>query len=123
MYYFFASCKGSQRKEEITDTHSLLSPERIVNIAHRGASGYSPEHTITAYVQGEQMQGDYIEIDLQMTKDKTLIAMHDANIDRTTNGKGLVKNLTIDEISQLDAGSWFNEAYPALAQPDYKHER
>lgn len=91
----------------------------IANISHRGASGYAPEHTLVSYQMGEKMHGDYIEIDLQMTKDGQLIAMHDEKMDRTTNGTGLVKDYTLDQIKQLDAGSWFNETYPLNANPEY----
>lgn len=91
----------------------------IVNVSHRGASGYAPEHTITSYQMGEKMHGDYIEVDLQMTKDGKLIAMHDETVDRTTNGTGLVNGYTLDQIKQLDAGSWFNEKYPQYANPDF----
>lgn len=97
-----------------------LNPNRILNVAHRGASGHAPEHTLPGYKLGEEMKGDYIEIDLQMTKDGTLIAMHDEKVDRTTNGTGSVKDFTLDEIKQLDAGSWFNEKYPDKAKPEYE---
>ncbi|MFC0271081.1 glycerophosphodiester phosphodiesterase [Metabacillus herbersteinensis] len=93
--------------------------KEILNVSHRGASGYAPEHTISSYQMGKKMHGDYIEIDLQMTKDGTLIAMHDEALDRTTNGTGLVKDFTLDQIKQLDAGNWFNEKYPQYANPDY----
>ncbi len=92
----------------------------ILNVAHRGASGYAPEHTITSYKMGEKMHGDYIEVDLQMTKDGELIAMHDETLDRTTNGTGQVKDFTLEEIKQLDAGSWFNEKYPEQAKAEYE---
>lgn len=92
---------------------------KILNIAHRGASGYAPEHTMASYELGQKMKGDYIEIDLQMTKDGVLVAMHDETVDRTTNGKGAVKDKTLAEIKQLDAGSWFNKAYPDKANPSY----
>jgi glycerophosphoryl diester phosphodiesterase len=98
----------------------LLSPDRILNVAHRGASGHAPEHTIVAYHLAKKMKADYIEIDLQMTKDGHLIAMHDETLDRTTNGTGLVKDHTLAEIKRLDAGSWFNEAHPDKAKPAYK---
>ncbi|AMM91838.1 glycerophosphodiester phosphodiesterase [Peribacillus simplex] len=101
-------------------SNSSIYERKIVNIAHRGASGYAPEHTIPAYQLGEQMKGDYIEIDLQMTKDGRLIAMHDEKVDRTTNGTGLVKDLTLAEIKKLDAGTWFNEKYPQLAKKKYE---
>ncbi|MBM7692034.1 glycerophosphoryl diester phosphodiesterase [Peribacillus deserti] len=91
----------------------------IVNVAHRGASGHAPEHTIISYKMGEKMHGDYIEMDLQMTKDGQLIVMHDEKVDRTTDGTGLVRDYTLQQIKQLDAGSWFNEKYPQHADPDY----
>ncbi|MFD1356455.1 glycerophosphodiester phosphodiesterase [Fictibacillus halophilus] len=94
--------------------------KEILNVAHRGASGYAPEHTLIAYKMGEQMHGDYIEVDLQMTKDGELIAMHDETLDRTTNGTGQVKDYTLEEIKELDAGSWFNEKYPEKANPEYE---
>ena len=92
----------------------------IVNVSHRGASGHAPEHTLISYDMGEKMHGDYIEIDLQMTKDGQLIAMHDEKVDRTTDGTGYVKDMTLAEIKQLDAGSWFNETYPQYAKPEYE---
>lgn len=99
----------------------LLDPERIVNVAHRGASGYAPEHTMVAYETGhKKLKADYIEIDLQMTKDGHLIAMHDETVDRTTNGTGAVKDKTLAQIKRLDAGSWFNQTYPAYARASYK---
>jgi glycerophosphoryl diester phosphodiesterase len=94
--------------------------KEILNVAHRGASGYAPEHTLTSYKMGEQMHGDYIEVDLQMTKDGELIAMHDETLDRTTNGTGQVKDYTLEEIKELDAGSWFNEKYPEKANLEYE---
>jgi len=99
---------------------SLLDPNRIINVAHRGASGYAPEHTMPAYEMGhKKFKADYIEIDLQMTKDGQLIAMHDETVDRTTDGTGAVKDKTLQEIKKLDAGSWFNEVNPSLARKEY----
>jgi glycerophosphoryl diester phosphodiesterase len=92
---------------------------RLMNIAHRGASGYAPEHTMSAYELGLSLQGDFLEIDLQMTKDRQLIAMHDDTLDRTTNGSGFVKDFTLMQIKKLEAGSWFNEAYPEKAKPEF----
>lgn len=92
----------------------------ILNVSHRGASGYAPEHTLVSYEMGEKLKGDYIEIDLQMTKDGQLIAMHDETLDRTTNGTGRVKDYTLAQIKELDAGSSFNEKYPQYAQTSYE---
>ncbi|MDO6657730.1 glycerophosphodiester phosphodiesterase [Anaerobacillus sp. 1_MG-2023] len=97
-----------------------MNSNELLNVAHRGASGHAPEHTLVSYKLGDEMKGDYIEIDLQMTKDGKLIAMHDELVDRTTNGTGLVKDYTLEQLKELDAGSWFNEKYPEKANPAYK---
>ncbi|MGE1026411.1 glycerophosphodiester phosphodiesterase [Bacillus sp. GMs2/2] len=101
-------------------TKAINQSNHIKNIAHRGASAYAPEHTIAAYQLGQQMNGDYIEIDLQMTKDGHLVAMHDETVNRTTNGTGLVKEHTLEEIKKLNAGSFFNEKHPSLAKKDFE---
>ncbi|PEJ75634.1 glycerophosphodiester phosphodiesterase [Bacillus wiedmannii] len=105
---------------ELKYTKAINQSNRIKNIAHRGASAYAPEHTIQAYKLGQQLKGDYIEIDLQMTKDGHLVAMHDETVNRTTNGKGLVKEHTLEEIKQLNVGSFFNEKHPALAKKEFE---
>ncbi|MGI2327582.1 glycerophosphodiester phosphodiesterase [Planococcus sp. YIM B11945] len=89
-----------------------MAKNQFLVIAHRGASAEAPENTIAAYKLSEKMGADYIEIDLQMTKDGELVAMHDSSVDRTTDGSGKVAELTLAEIKQLDAGSWFYEAFP-----------
>ncbi|WP_245799336.1 glycerophosphodiester phosphodiesterase [Virgibacillus siamensis] len=106
-----------------TAEDEFLSQHHFLNIAHRGASGHAPEHTLPSYKIGEKMVSDYIEIDLQMTKDGRLIAMHDTNVARTTDGKGKVRDLTLEEIKNLDAGSWFNQKYPASAKPVFSNTR
>jgi glycerophosphoryl diester phosphodiesterase len=100
----------------------------VLNIGHRGASGYAPEHTIPAYDLALEMGADYIEIDLQMTKDGVLVAMHDDTLDRTADApegvpkrfcSGPVIKRTLEQIKMCDAGSWFNEAYPQYASEEY----
>lgn len=73
-----------------------------------------------AYTLGQQLKGDYIEIDLQMTKDGHLIAMHDETLNRTTNGMGLVKEHTLEEIKKLNAGSFFNKKNSNLAKEEFE---
>lgn len=73
-------------------------------IAHRGASYFEPENTLRAYKRAMEMNADFVEVDVRMSKDKELIIMHDADVGRTTNGKGLVKDLTLNKIKELDAG-------------------
>jgi glycerophosphoryl diester phosphodiesterase len=100
-------------------------------IAHRGASGYAPEHTLVAYKKAVEMNADYIELDLHMTKDGEFVAIHDATLERTTNVEEVypnrapwrVKDFTLAEIKKLDAGSWFNDAYPKYAKKAYANEK
>lgn len=98
-----------------------LTGEKFTTIAHRGASGYAPEHTFFSYDKSHNAIGaSYIEIDLQMTKDGHLVAMHDETLDRTTNGTGRVDQYTLKELKQLDAGSKFNSQNPQYANSNYK---
>jgi len=113
-------------------------------IAHRGASGYAPEHTLASYKLAIEQGADFVEQDLQLTKDGVLICLHDADLARTTNVKevfpdraterdventGMKKrgwytiDFTLGEIKQLDAGSWFNRANPFAANQTYVGQR
>ncbi|WP_042161718.1 glycerophosphodiester phosphodiesterase [Paenibacillus gorillae] len=96
---------------------------QVATVAHRGASGYAPEHTLSGYRMGIRSGADYIEIDLQMTKDGELIAMHDETVNRTTNGKGKVTSMNLSDIKELDAGSWFNELHPMYAREEFANEK
>ena len=92
-------------------------------LAHRGASGYAPETTLASYRMALQMKVDYLELDLQMTADGELVAIHDTTVDRTTNGKGPVGSKTLDQLKELDAGSWFNRVFPDKARNEYVGEK
>jgi glycerophosphoryl diester phosphodiesterase len=65
------------------------------------------------------MDSDSIELDIHLTKDQTPVVIHDDTVNRTTNSKGYVRNMTLEQIKQLDAGSWFNKAYPMFAREIY----
>lgn len=104
----------------LTSCSGTVDGSRVVTIiAHRGASSDAPEHTIAAYEMAKKIGADYIELDLGMTKDGKLIAIHDNTLDRTTNGKGKVNSQTLSQIKQLDAGSWFNQQFPNKAKEKY----
>jgi glycerophosphoryl diester phosphodiesterase len=83
----------------------------VLAIAHRGASGHAPENTLAAFKKAVAMGATFIETDLQMSRDPRLVAIHDATLNRTTNGEGLVHNMTLAHLRQLDAGSWFGSEY------------
>lgn len=93
---------------------------RVDNVAHRGASGYAPENTMAAFEKGFEMKSDYIELDVQMSKDGKLVVIHDTTVDRTTNGTGKVADLTFEELVALDAGSKFNEAFAGERIPSFE---
>lgn len=98
-------------------------------IAHRGASAYAPEHTLAAYRLAMDQRADFVEQDLQITRDGVLVCLHDLTLERTTNVEEIfperyrkdssppqgrqwfVSDFTVDEIKRLDAGSWFGEQF------------
>lgn len=84
-----------------------------VRIAHRGASGkgLAPENTLAAFEQAIQLGVDVIEIDLRATRDQQLVVLHDLDLQRTTDRSGLVRDLTLEEVRQADAGSWCGEKF------------
>jgi glycerophosphoryl diester phosphodiesterase len=96
-------------------------------IAHRGASFDAPESTAAAYKTARDLGADYLELDLQRSKDGVLFALHDNNLQRTTDvaskfpeRKDSPANaFTMAELKTLDAGSWFNAAYPDRARPAF----
>ncbi|MCM3399991.1 glycerophosphodiester phosphodiesterase [Oceanobacillus profundus] len=92
----------------------------MVNVAHRGASGHAPENTMAAFEKAFEMKADFIEIDVQMTRDGRLVAIHDTTVNRTTNGNGFVGDYTLEEIQQLDAGSWFGEEFAGERVPTFE---
>lgn len=108
-----------------------LGVPRPAIIAHRGASYLAPEETAPAYLLAREMGVDYLELDLQRTKDGVLIAVHDDDLRRTTNiaevfpGRktDAVDKFTFTELQSLDAGSWFNRRFPDRARASFKNVR
>ena len=77
---------------------------RILNIGHRGAAGHAPENTLAAIQRGIELGVDFVEIDVRRTADGVLVALHDATVNRTTNGKGRVDTLSLQTLKTFDAG-------------------
>ncbi|MDQ0228947.1 glycerophosphodiester phosphodiesterase [Metabacillus malikii] len=84
---------------------------KLFVIAHRGASGHAPENTMASFQKALDMGADYIELDVQMTRDGKLVVIHDPTVDRTTNGTGEVGSFFLNDLQQLDAGEWFSRKY------------
>jgi glycerophosphoryl diester phosphodiesterase len=124
-----------------TATHRAAdtdSTTKKILVAHRGASGYAPEHTIESYELAIKQGADFVEQDLQITKDGVLVCLHDESLERTTNveemfpdrsteeraGGATVKrwfvaDFTLREIKQLDAGSWFAPQFKGARVPTF----
>jgi glycerophosphoryl diester phosphodiesterase len=79
-----------------------------VNFAHRGASARAPENTLEAFRMAVEAGAGGLELDVHMTLDKEVVAIHDATVDRTTNGSGAVAEMTLEELRGLDAGYRFS---------------
>ena len=94
--------------------------EGFVVIAHRGASAAAPENTLIAYKTAIEMGADYAELDVRQTKDGAIVLMHDKTIHRTTGVNGFVWDLTLEELKQLEAGSWFGEEFREEPIPTLK---
>ncbi|MGW2822515.1 glycerophosphodiester phosphodiesterase [Streptomyces sp. NPDC001443] len=101
------------------------SDRRPVVVAHRGASSYAPENTLAAVDRAAALGVDWVENDVQRTKDGTLVVIHDDSLRRTTDVERVfpgrspwkVKDFTAAEIARLDAGSWFGRAYAGVRVP------
>lgn len=102
--------------------------QKDIVIAHRGTTYWAPEETEPAFLWARNIGADYLELDIQMTKDSILIALHDDTLERTTNVSDIfpsVKNptasdFTLKELRSLDAGSWFNKTNPERARTSFE---
>jgi glycerophosphoryl diester phosphodiesterase len=116
-----------------------LTPGPKQLIAHRGASGYAPEHTFASYQLAIDQKADFVEPDLAISKDGVLICLHDDTLERTTNikevfpdrfsrdsaGRGgakqwIANDFTVDEIKRLDAGSWRDPKFAGARVPTWE---
>lgn len=94
---------------------------RLLIIAHRGARRGAPENTMAAFRLAAEMGADGLELDTQLCKDGEAVVIHDFTVDRTTDGRGRVKDFALAELQALDAGGWYaaqfaGQRVPTLAQ-------
>ncbi|MEK5037678.1 glycerophosphodiester phosphodiesterase [Sporosarcina sp. FSL K6-3457] len=85
--------------------------------AHRGSSGTHPENTITAFTEAAHLAIHGVEFDVHLTKDGELVVIHDERIDRTSNGTGYVKDMTLAKLKTFDFGSWFSPDFTGQTIP------
>jgi len=101
------------------NTDALFGDELAI-VAHRGVSGEAPENTLAAFREARR-QKTWIELDVTLCKTGEVIVIHDDTVDRTTDGTGVVEDMTIQELRKLDAGAWFggeftHEKLPTLSE-------
>jgi glycerophosphoryl diester phosphodiesterase len=80
-------------------------------IGHRGASGHAPENTLAAFERAVELGAGFIETDLHLTRDAHFVAIHDRTLERTTNGRGAVRDFTLAQLRNLEAGLWYDRKY------------
>jgi len=108
-----------------TSQESLATSENTVDhvkqiIAHRGASAERPECTLAAFARAIEVGATAVEMDVRTTRDGKLYLLHDATLNRTTNGEGAAADKTLTQLKQLDAGSWFDKKYQGERIPELR---
>ena len=95
----------------------MATAKQPIVIAHRGAAGEAPENTLASFKLALEQNCDAIELDVHLSADDRVIVCHDDKIDRTTNGSGYIREMTLDQLKRYDAGSWFGEKYEGERLP------
>jgi len=124
-YNLYKTYPLKELSAEAKVVRDYVKPDAV--IAHRGSTFWAPEETEAAFRWARNMGADYLEIDLQRTKDGVLLALHDGNLRRTSNIESIfpgkedypVSVFTLAELRQLDAGSWFNIDKPENARQSF----
>jgi glycerophosphoryl diester phosphodiesterase len=98
---------------------SPLASAEVLSIAHRGNSLFAPENTVAAFTSALG-KADLVESDVRVTSDGQLVIMHDATVDRTTDGMGSVSAMTLTQIKALDAGVWFGTSFIGERVPTFE---
>ncbi|MFJ8234477.1 glycerophosphodiester phosphodiesterase [Ureibacillus sp. NPDC094379] len=96
-------------KPQKREGKDILQFERPIVLAHRGGLQLAPEHTMIAFEKAYELGVDGFEIDIRLTKDEEIIVFHDDTVNRTTNGFGYVKDFTLKELKELNAGFYFED--------------
>lgn len=100
---------------------STIHSERKVTVTgHCGAAGYAPENTLASIQKAIELGVDRIEIDIHQSKDSIVVVLHDESVDRTTDGRGIIAEMTYNEIRQLDAGLFFSPEFKGEKIPSFE---
>jgi glycerophosphoryl diester phosphodiesterase len=101
-----ASAPSSASAQSLGGENPWLE-RRVLNIAHQGGEIEAPSNTLFAFKTAKQKGSDVLELDVHATADRELVVIHDATVDRTTNGTGRIDGMTLDQVKALDAAYWF----------------
>ena len=101
----------------------MPSASRLLIIGHRGDSAHAPENTLAAFELAHAGGADGVEFDVRLAADGVPVCIHDATLERTALRPGAVARLTSSELAAVDAGTWFNRRFPALAREAYTRQR
>ncbi len=91
--------------------HNLGTSDSPVVIAHRGFSEQAPENSLAAFHKAIEANADMIELDVRLSSDGEFVVFHDKKLNRTSEGRGVLKNFTARELTELDNGSWFSRKF------------
>jgi glycerophosphoryl diester phosphodiesterase len=89
----------------------------VLRVGHRGAKGHAPENTFASFNLAVELGVSAVETDVHLSKDGEVVLIHDHTVDRTTDGRGFVRDLTLAELRRLDAGSWFDPSFAGQQIP------
>lgn len=109
--------KYGNKIDEGADELNLDYDAVVISCNHRGYSAVAPENTLPAYRLSKQMGFKYVETDISFTSDGVPMLLHDATIDRTSNGSGTLANMTYEQVRQYDFGSWKSSEYAGTVIP------
>jgi glycerophosphoryl diester phosphodiesterase len=109
----------TDRAEEVLARRALaaIRPGGVKVAHHRGASRYAPENTLEAFRKSVALGADLVEFDIRTTRDGAFVLLHDSSLDRTTSGRGPVRDRASGEVAALDAGSWFGPRFSGAKVP------
>lgn len=110
--------QGLEQQESQTEIEQIQELPAV--IAHRGYSSLFPENTLASFAGAMDIGVDYIELDVQLTKDGQVVVFHDDNLKRITGTEGAVGDYTLQELAMLDAGSWFSPSFEGERIPTLK---
>ncbi|MDE7286155.1 MAG: phosphatase PAP2 family protein [Lachnospiraceae bacterium] len=113
------SAEGQIQEAEPTGQEAQ-GEKLLAVIAHRGYSSLFPENTLASFAGAMDIGADYIELDVQLTKDGQAVVFHDDDLKRITGAEGAVSDYTLEELSAFDAGSWFSSSFAGTRIPTLK---